>query len=310
MVLLGIILSATYFRLPYRSSEIAYYDGDYRGLLLPPTPNFTVGDIYFDVDGYNRAPELEPFRQYFRRNCGDAKGTDAAACMSEMLRANVPFGDPRSEFFQAEYSPLDTFQRHMSGMPGHCVTFSGLEAATLLSVGVPSAIVQVYPANGPGHNVISVWDDRYGWVLFDPLNGSAVKRRDHYASGVEAVMHPNNLQASIIGDTEDQPRYLEGFFADRNNFRGSVVFPEPWLYTRVGERQAGWPFRGRFLAFGQTLLKLGPVQHFIRYSLVALMALCGLYVLVIGSVFLTGFIRRRWSGNARRRVRNTVLSEA
>ena len=60
-------------------------------------------------------------------------------------------------------------------------------------------------------------------------------------------------------------------------FRGHLMYPEPWLYLRIGHRAAPWPFRGEFAHIGPSQWQFGPAQGLLRYGIVlcaALMLLC------------------------------------
>ena len=52
-----------------------------------------------------------------------------------------------------------------------------------------------------------------------------------------------------------------------------VLYPEPWLYTRVGQHLAPWPFRGEFAVLERTTWQLGVGQTVLRTAVV-LVSLC------------------------------------
>ncbi|MEZ5428960.1 MAG: transglutaminase-like domain-containing protein [Pyrinomonadaceae bacterium] len=236
--------------LPYTTSSISWNAAEAGTKTDGPTPNFSVGGLQWDVGQYEKTEDLKPFRDFFNKNCAGLKGIESANCVSQNLLKDVPFGDPIVDIFTPSFCPTDEFEEHLKGKPGHCVCFSSITANTLLSVGIPARLVQILPGKKSGHNVVEVWDDRYGWVIFDPLNGSLFEDGGKYLSAVEAINKNDSLKrvkapADLTGD-----EYLVNFYQGGMPFDGSITYPEPWLYTRVSERNSRiW--RGSFEFFGK-----------------------------------------------------------
>ncbi len=210
-----------------------------------PTHSFVIGSIRWNVDGYARDPNLQQFRDFFHMHCAGATGTQAALCVSNVIAAASPIGEPQSDFYARDYDPRRDLSGLSAGEPGHCVNRSGVVATTLLSAGIPARVVAIVPlAKTGGHNVVSVWDGNR-WQIVDPLADGLLSSpagssgRDIARAG-EAVRLYNPLTA-----TRKQPYPYWSQTAGHE-----VVYPEPWLYTRTGRRFSYWPFRGRFVQVG------------------------------------------------------------
>ena len=62
---------------------------------------------------------------------------------------------------------------------------------------------------------------------------------------------------------------------------GNVLYPEPWLYLRQGQRVAPWPFRGHYARVGPVRLVMGPLQQALHLAIPALL-LSGVALLLSG----------------------------
>ena len=250
----------------------------------PPAPNFRVGGLEWDVDYYKRAPELQFFREYFEQHCHELKGIRAASCLSENLIKRIPKGTPKHEIFDAEFSPEGTFKSHLDGEKGYCVSYAGIAATSLLAVGIPARFLQVRPDDREGgHNIIEVWDDEKGWVLFDPFNDGLIENEGKYLSAIGAIgaAQVNHVKA---GQDESVKGYLVDFYKGANPFGTTLVYPEPWLYTRVGAKENAF-FRGTFVGFGNGYFKYSVVQNILRIGLVLCsIALAGAILFLVRSI--------------------------
>jgi hypothetical protein len=87
--------------------------------------------------------------------------------------------------------------------------------------------------------------------MYDPLYTSSYLADGDFASAVEVT------EATTL-----KWRRAKDGAPDASMFAGATVsFPEPWLYTRVGDRCAQWPFRGCFVTIGPEQFRYGPAQH-------------------------------------------------
>lgn len=267
----GVIALAS---LPYSTSWIDRVDEDQ--LLLTPGQTFRAGPVLWDLALYRSAPELQAFRDTFGPECGDRVGLEAARCVTDIIKAKSPRGNPRIEFVDASFVPATALRAHMEGAAGHCTTRSAMTATGLLALGVPARIVQVLPQELRGHNLVEVWAPALGWLLFDPHFDSSYLLGDSFLSAVKLSRIEGGLRWRR--PSEGQP--------DPNLFAGATIsYPEPWLYTRVGARCASWPFRGCFAQAGPTQFRYGPAQR-LAFGSVALFgagALAWALWLVIGS---------------------------
>ena len=127
-----------------------------------------------------------------------------------------------------------------------------MTATSLLSMGIPARIVQVLPLHSPGHNLVELWDSQHGWLLFDPHFDSSYLLGDSFLSALQLSQVHGGLRWRRPSSGQPDP----------NLFAGSTIhYPEPWLYTRVGERCARWPFRGCFAQAGPRQFLYGDAQH-------------------------------------------------
>jgi hypothetical protein len=235
--------------LPYSTSQIRY--ADEAEAARAPGEKFSVGALSWDLEAYRRAPSLNAFRDSFAPQCGALNGVEAARCVLETIREKSANGEPRHEFVDAQFDPAAVLLAHLSGAPGHCTSRSFMTATALLSMGKPARIAQLLAPNSEGHNIIEVFDPTHGWLLFDPHYESSLLRGDQFVSAVGIAHVEGGLRWRRPKDQAPDP----------NLFAGSTVsFPDPWLYTRVGERCAVWPFRGCFEQIGPVQFRNGPAQ--------------------------------------------------
>lgn len=246
----------------------------------PPTfGNFQMGSIEWDVDLYARSPKLKVFREYFRAYCERKLGLSAALCVSNKLAEQIPFGNPTNEFLASNFNPSASFKKHLNGMPGHCVTLSGFLAATLLSVGIPARVVQLVPQYKPGHNVVEVWDRDRGWLLIDTTYGGLIGNPHGLISAVEAWRSPNSVRWIGKGKASAPRKYNPVVLYEDEEaplLRGHLIYPEPWLYLRIGHRVSSWPWRGQFVHIGPWQWEFGLAQILLRWGI----AICSLFTLV------------------------------
>ena len=232
-----------------------------------PAPNFRMGRLVWEMAVFSRARELSPFRELFRVTCGQRTGSTAAECLVRHLALTVPFGRPSEEFVQPEFDPRRHLERHLAGEPGHCLTTAAIATSALLAVGIPARIVQVVSKNGMGHTLIGVWDSERGWVLVDSLTGGPVTNHGHPVPSWAFLDAPRlDLQVTGLRSALSPLREMA-----RQELQ--VLYPEPWLYTRVGRRFAPWPFRGEFAVLERTSWQIGVGQTVFRVAMVSF-ALC------------------------------------
>jgi hypothetical protein len=154
----------------------------------------------------------------------------------------------------------------MSGAPGHCVTRSGLIAASLLAAGIPARVAQFLMREGKGgHTVVEVWEPAEGWSLIDPTFGGTFQGNANDTSAAAAI------SSSAIAWHADSSWGLVGSsptIYDRGfPLRANVIYPDPWLYTRVGRRNAPPLFLGRYVLVGPTSLRLGTGQRLLQVGI-------------------------------------------
>ena len=266
--------------LPYSSSMFSEVGAEEAG--RRPTPDFRLGPLFWPVVELQESAALAPFRKAFREACGTKLGLSAAGCAAAELARRSPFGQPRDEFIDRTFDPQDHFRRHLAGEPGHCLTRSAILATQLLSVGVPARVVQMLPADGRGHTVVEVWDDCCGWTLVDPTFGGMVRSPSRSASAAALQAAPESVRWSGIrspafppGSERGRLEYVQGAL------KGHLVYPEPWLYLRIGSRVAPWPFRNHVVRVGPRDLWLGPAQRLLQVA-IPVVGLAGLGFLALG----------------------------
>ena len=273
--------------LDYSTSYVSWLNvkpGDKMG---KPTPDFSLGGFKWEVKKYETAKSLATLRNYFREKCGQKKGIEAASCVSLDLIEIIPKGTPKREIFNSNYSPERAFEKHLEGEQGYCTNYAGISAAMLLSAGVPARFLQIRANDGiGGHNIIEIWDRKYGWVLFDPFNNGLIEKDGKPLSAVEA-----HFAEKVDRVDAEEPGVRRGHLPDyydkENRLRSALVYPEPWLYTRVGSKYMPL-VRGSFVGFGEGYFKYSLAQNLLRIGIV----LCGAMLLI--AIFVAGLrgIRR------------------
>jgi hypothetical protein len=244
-----------------------------------PNPDFSLGSLRWEVSHYAVDPMLEPLREYYRAHANGKKGVEAARLITEGIASRSPLGVPSQEFVNPGFDPVASFLLQLGGEPGHCTTRSGSVAAVLLASGIPARVFQILPLDpdghfrADGHNVLEVWDERSGWSLVDPTLGGMLAGDASDLSSASGNMH--KLGAFTIFTDHKKAYYSKSkLYYHELGPSFCVVFPEPWLYVRSGNRSAPRPFRGRFLCVGPGHWQLGPAQK----SLVAFIGLSMIYI--------------------------------
>jgi hypothetical protein len=212
----------------------------------PTAEGFAIAELRYDLPMFSRAEELAPLRQYFLRHCAGTVGLNAATCISDAFAGAFPHGEPNHEFVDPAYDPREDFTAHvLKHEPGQCVTRSGLSAATLLSVGIPARVVQLVGNDDIGDNAYEVWDPAHGWVLYDQSFGTAAELGGHWVSAAAGARDATHVVWRRVGHPSNLDEELRNSFqsSERAVLSGLITYPEPWLYTHVGLRQAVWPFR-------------------------------------------------------------------
>jgi hypothetical protein len=147
------------------------------------------------------------------------------------------------------------------------MTRSAILATQLLSVGVPARVVQFVPVDDKGHTLVEVWDNSVGWAVVDPSTGGYVVGASSRAA-IDLLAQPASVDWRPFGFTKaDEAEIARQNDHFRHLLAGNVLYPEPWLYLRVGERIAPWPFRGEYARVGAPFLTLGPLQLFLFWSI-------------------------------------------
>lgn len=281
-MIIGAFVQAIWlWRLPYTTSELYHLplSSAQQSQIAPDV--FRLGGLTWNMDLYKEDEKLKSFREFFKKNCGDQKGLAAATCLSDIILGKVPFGAPGKEIMDQTYSPRQAFESHMSGAPGHCVTYAGLSSMVLLASGIPARMIQIVPAKKSGHNVIEVWDAQHGWVIFDPLNKIVMVRNGKPVSAIEALTYPNELRVVKTGGDGEKKGYLNDYYQGALPFDGAIVYPEPWLYTRTGEHVDRWLYRGQFMTLGANFFELGRAQELLRYGILLCSACAGMMALLL-----------------------------
>jgi len=215
-----------------------------------------------------------------RAHCPGLSSFETATCLANFFAGRFPHGNPKREFFDSNYDPAKVLSNHLAGEPGHCVTRTGLLAATLLAMGIPARVVQIQPLDGSsGHNVLEIWDSKMGgWVLMDPTYSGSLDMANRHAAPISLPME------SITPRWQQEPALhkvlnvtltdAQKFYTEQRLRTSNIVYPEPWLYTRVGKSIAPRPFQGQFVMVGSTSLRLGLGQRLLQSGI--LLTLVGL----------------------------------
>jgi hypothetical protein len=249
-----------------------------------PSDPLVLDGLSWHPQPFERASSLESVRVLTRQHCPGLAGFALATCLSNVFAQRFPNGGPRREFFDRQYDPTAVFMGHFAGEPGHCVTRSSMVAVALLATGTPARVVQILGRNGAvGHNVVEVWEPRAGWQLLDPSFAGLPESADGQTSAVALIQAPFRWRPvpflqRVAGVNQDQALVN---YAEQHLLGGNIVYPDPWLYTRVGSSQTNWPFNGRFVVVGPTSLRLGPGQALLRAGILATLAACLALAIVI-----------------------------
>jgi hypothetical protein len=128
-----------------------------------------------------------------------------------------------------------------------------------------------------GHTIIGVWDDRLGWVVFDPTYDGAFTDGSHFLSGPNAhrkaaLVRWVPLGRSALGSSASPALYGD---PRHSPFREDFVYPEPWLYLRTGRHVGGWPIRGVFAWVGPWHWWLGTAQATLWVGILLALMLAG-----------------------------------
>ena len=271
-------------KLPYRTADLRRAPDASE----PPASDgsFQVGHLKWHTPLYATEPRLEPLRDFFREHCVGSTGGDAAVCLSNVFARAFRADSPASEFFDRTYDPVADLAVHMKGQAGHCVTRSGLISAILLSVGIPARVVQFHSSTGLGHNVMSVWDPARGWIIFDPSFGAFAALDGRPVGAAQLAYRSKDLAALPAGLVpEGAGHSAREYYGTLAGPGLTLVVPEPWLYMRVGQHAAPWPFRGSFAVTGARPWRIGPAQDVARLSFL-------FFALVAIGTALTARVRR------------------
>ena len=247
-----------------------------------PSPNFHIAEITWDTTQYATAVELAPFREEFLANCAGKLGLDAARCVAEKMTDRFPWGMPANDFYSRNFDAVSDFRAHMAGEAGHCVTRSEILVNQLLSVGIPARVTQIFWNDGRGHNIAEVWDNEFGWTLFDPSFGGTLGIGGKPISAERALATRGDL--TLLGDI--RAASLDNkFYKNASAMGGTILYPSPWRYTRTGPRSTSWPFLGKFALVGSGWFRYGGAQWVLRVGI--------LYCLSLALIFLILGRRRR-----------------
>ena len=127
---------------------------------------------------------------------------------------------------------------------------SGLLAAVLLSNGIPARVVQLW-GDSQGHTIVEIWTAEQGWILFDPSTGCVIGGKiggKAAAFSASALLRSSGpIKVYPVGLASFRPSNLAAFYESFGPATDlHLLYPEPWLYLRTGQRFSSWPFRGRY----------------------------------------------------------------
>jgi hypothetical protein len=220
-------------------------------------------DLDWHPERYAVAASLQPIRAIVGDHCPGSSGYQLAICLTNLFARQFPHGMPTREFFDKDHDPVAVFEAHLAGEPGHCVSRSGMLAVALLATGTPARVVQVLDRAGVhGHNVVEVWDAG-SWRLLDPSFAGHLEAADGKTSALDMKSppfprwRPVAERVPVAGVNQAQALHD---YAERRLQEALIIYPEPWLYTRVGPPLSAWPFTGRFLLVGDPSIWVGRGQ--------------------------------------------------
>jgi hypothetical protein len=287
-------------RLPYSKAWLVAVDR--QGAAAPREP-LSLGGLHWEPTLYAAAPNLEASRLLVHEHCAGLAAFDTGRCLANFFAERFPHGPPQQEFFDKYYEPGTDLASHVAGAPGHCVTRSALVATALLAAGFPARVVQIAAADGrDGHNVLEVWEPSMGWQLLDPSFGGSIQDLESRRLGAAAIAtghfrwHRDPAFRAVVGaDQNVAPRVYDNV----RLLNANIVYPAPWLYTRVGDSRAPFPMQARFVVVGPRTLRLGIGQSVLQV---------GILLNVCAAALLCGWmIGRRITGPA---VAETSVSRA
>lgn len=270
-IILLLIAIATVIQLMILKSldySISYVTWNYSSEILDqsPKPNFEIGYLIWDVEDYSKNESMTPFRTFFNDNCYGLEGIEAASCLSENFIKRVPFGEPSSEIFDANFNPVENFNDKLNGNPGHCVSYASMTVDTLLSVGIPARYIQILPKNKDGHNLIEVWDKKYGWVVFDSLSDSLISDGNKFLSAIEAHTSQTPIKRVEANPKNPTVGYLTDYYEGENPFDNAIIYPDPWIYTRTAKKE-NFIYRYNFIGFGDGAFYYSYFQFILRFGI-------------------------------------------
>jgi hypothetical protein len=258
---------------------------------LNPQERLSLGNLRWDPAPYVGSPQLATFAAMVHEHCPNMDALPTTRCLSDFLASRFPHGSPSRQIFDENFVPAEVLQRHLQGEPGHCVSRSGIMAAALLASGVPARIVQLLSntRRDQGHNALEVFDPSVGWVFFDPSFGGELQTSTGGRSAAALLSAGGQfrwIQSAKVAPLSDWQRFYAGPRAAM--FKGHVVYPEPWLYTRVGSKTAPPPFQARYLVVGPPSWRLAFGRKFLLAAILSTFAA----LLVAGTSLIFPVIRR------------------
>lgn len=265
-----------------------------------PADPVRLSDFNWDPSLFANDPDLAPFVHVVRENCPNLGGLATAKCLSNVLAARFAHGGPTQELFDANFSPVAVLRKHLAGEEGHCVTRSGIIATALLASGIPARMVQLYVPSA-GHNAIEVFEPSRGWIFFDPTYGGELRLSGESRSAVALIGQAEKVEwvqsATPVKTAKGEVMNGQLAYAHGSSvlLSGHLIYPEPWLYTRVGRKLAPAPFNAKFLVIGTGSWRLAFVRRFLLVSIVLTM---GTLVLLPAAFAVRLRSRRRRSGAA------------
>jgi hypothetical protein len=279
---------------------------------LAPQDPLVLGGLSWHPEQYLGNPRLAPFADLVRRHCSGLGPLETTRCLSDLLAARFPHGSPTEELFDPGFSPTAQLKRHLEGEPGHCVTRSGIIATALLASGIPGRMVQLI-GEGKGHNAVEVFDRDKGWIFFDPTyGGEFAETRDgrsapalRKAGGGLPWIQSSVLPVAVAGAPAVGQLGYSG--TSRDLLTGSLVYPEPWLYTRVGSKLAPSPFQATFLVVGERSWQLAFGRR-VLYGIILLTLALLVFASLPAFVFVRGLVSGAVRGGRPAEVRRARLS--